>query len=115
MTILGCQKRHHEKHYVSHSGWPNYEALVCDGRPGWPYPRPKPPRIRGDRDASIDYQLAHNVIVVYCSLAIAPFESRWWVDWVDDTEYFPTFHEAVHYAQKLAQERNKQRGTYQGN
>lgn len=69
----------------------------------WPYTRPKPPRIASFR--YIDYQLAHDTIAVLR----VPLKNPWSLETKsDEVARFPTFHEAIMYAQKLAQERKQQ-------
>lgn len=107
MTILKCQKRHHEPHYVTvpDVGFGVWGDRRCNGRAVWPYARPKPPRIRSH--ASIGYQIEHpSVLVVY------RFGGRWYIDATDGSQVIdyapsPTHAEAIRYAQNLVNERRK--------
>lgn len=109
MTILSCQKRHHEPHVIEWFGVFGEEITRrdCDGRARWPYDRPKPPRIH-DHDRSIPYALEHDVIVIFKDV----YRPLWTAYMPGDNGYsqFFTHTEAINYAQKLAQERSKQRG-----
>ena len=112
MTILVCQKRHHEPHYVYTAGCP----IVCTGLPQWPYARPKPWADVVDLVDDKDYMQAEETI------AIVAIDGRWHVYWYTPPECgnwtagccrflesrtFPTHAEAIEYAQALVNERIK--------
>lgn len=109
MTILSCQKRHHEPHqvpelYQRQDGRPGFFVRTCDGRAQWPYARPKPPPI-SDPYHHGAYCRQHSVIAVFKGGSV-------WQAWAGTTiTYFDTHTEAITYAQKLAQERKQQHGT----
>lgn len=107
MTILSCQKRHHEPHWVHDYLRPGMTAEWCDGLPQWPYARPKPPRI-SDPYHHGAYCREYGVI------AALKGETTWMV-WAANDMFapFPTHAEAIMCAQNLVNERRKTSGTYQ--
>ena len=122
MTILVCQKRHHEPHYVTvpDVGFGVWGDRRCNGRAVWPHTRPKPWADVVDLPDDKDYMQAEETI------AIVAIDGRWHVYWYTPPECgnwtagccrflesgsFPTHAEAIQYAQKLAQERKQQHGS----
>ena len=104
MTILDCQKRHHEEHFTTKDGrW-----ILCNGLPCWPHTRPKPPRgINGG--AHTKYMESNPGIAVYKN-----YGEESWVVWVECGRPFfpvvshhPTHAEAITHAQALVNERIK--------
>ena len=101
MTILNCQKRHHEPHTAP-------GRRYCTGLPQWPHTRPKPPRgINGS--AHTKYMESNHGIAVYKNYG----EGSWGV-WVECGRPFfpvgphhPTHAEAITYAQNLVNERRQ--------
>ena len=106
MTILACQKRHHEPHWPWDTSHPLGGYTYCDGLPRWPYARPKPPRVSGDEYE--DYQRENGTIEIRYPGRL--FTIRWHDGKTWRWNAKRTHAEAITYAQKLAQER-KQRGT----
>lgn len=118
MTILVCQKRHHEPHvtpiYVIDGRGISTRDEHCDGLPRWPHTRPKPPPVQ-DWDAYCPYMTDHGTTTV------VNVGAKWLVEWVvPGPRYrsvpFPKdqWPEAINYAQKLAQERKQQNGLVEG-
>ena len=114
MTILSCQKRHHEPHITekprpSPYGW-RYSVHWCDGRAVWPYARPKPPRkCRINSAEFAEYQKENGTVSAH--ITGRPWEDAPWAVYVYESPHgwddplFPTHAEAITYAQNLVNER----------
>ena len=103
MTILVCQKRHHEPHPIPGSYSPEYGHIMCLGRAVWPYARPKPPRISSDEYE--DYQRENGTIEIRYPGRL--FTIRWHDGKTWRWNAKRTHAEAITCAQKLAQERKQ--------